>query len=118
MSRDLAKWLKTAVAVIPAAMAAGPVAAQTTAGTCLVIESTTLADNQPCIREMASRIDEEGHEHIVRTHVWPSGARTIVETVQEVFLVNGEDAVPVGGTMGLSCFFNRTTSRVFCFFEN
>ena len=76
-----------------------------------------LLDNQPCRREIEVRLNAEGNQRTIRTHVWPSGSRTVVETVQESFLVNGEDALPVGGTMGLSCFFNRTSERIFCFFE-
>lgn len=119
MKRITRKWLETAGFLVLLVVTGAAAEVQTTTpGTCLVIVSTTLVDNQPCTREIATHINVEGRRQETRTHVWPTGSRTILEMDQELVLLNGEEAVPVGGTMGLSCFFNRTTSRVFCFFED
>ncbi len=113
---------RTAVAGVAAligvaAAADRPALAQETPGTCLVIRGNLLMRNQPCVRSVVVRINAEGREEVVATHAWPAGSPTVITSEAEVFLFDGEEAVPAGGTLGLSCVMNRRNEVFFCFFE-
>jgi len=108
-----------AAALILAALgpAPRPARAEESAGTCLIIRGTLLMRNQPCVRTVTTRINNEGRQVIDLSHAWPAGAPTIVTAESETVLIDGEEAIPAGGTLGLSCFMNRRNEVFFCFFE-
>lgn len=108
-----------AVFAVLASLAAAlpPASAQETAGTCLIISGTRLLRNEPCTRTIATRINQEGRQVVDATHAWPAGRPTVLTSESETFLLDGEEAAPAGGTLGLSCVMNRRNEVLFCFFE-
>ncbi|MEP1201324.1 hypothetical protein [Tateyamaria sp.] len=60
-------------------------------GRCIVLKGTDVTDNDPCDLLRLERRGEDLKTRVIDTYVWPSGAKTVVENLENVSRLNGVD---------------------------
>lgn len=125
VEKDVSSWFLDAVSVGGTAAvetAAAPTAPTTTAGTCRVADfEVGVKDEEPCTK--AIRSCSAGTNDCVLDFTWPSGAITVVESVNQFIAgatkINGSDAGLTNrmGEGGDDCALNFTSGNMFCFVE-
>jgi hypothetical protein len=114
-------------------------------GRCIVLKGTTVADNDPCTVSRIARLGDDLRYSQIDTFIWPSGAKTVVETGANdgeklKYRLNGIDTerdnvywetgipqrnviVKIANRMGkkdpmILCWPNPSSGNRFCFLDN
>jgi hypothetical protein len=114
-------------------------------GRCIVLKGTTISDNDPCTVSRIARLGDDLRYSQIDTFIWPSGAKTVVETGANdgeklKYRLNGIDTerdnvywetgipqrnviVKIANRMGkkdpmILCWPNPSSGNRFCFLDN
>lgn len=82
-------------------------------GRCVVLNGLRVEDDEPCLEQ----IERASDRSLVRTFVWPSGGRTVVQEQPRGPLINGQIARKVRSVSEKMdfCLRNTTSRRTFCY---
>lgn len=88
-------------------------------GRCSVWSSGQMLDNDPCTKQVAETMMDDLKLYVLETFVWPSGAKTVLETLNFATKINGAKAERMWNNLpdNAVCYLNSASGNMFCFQE-